>query len=359
MLLSVKVYLFDKKSRDEFYLNLLERAKDLFGDFLVALRKNWVYGYHIEILLNNMGIQECSFVTQELSKMLMCYEQVLEYEKLSYISKQIKVIAQLERYDGEYLPMHKDKSISVEEIDTSKTCFSKIFTNNQYLKLEKLKSSWVLSNANQIKAMIEQEKNNFLAAGLMIIIAKNYSYGPWGGIKYGVLSYYSHYQGFVTQTESLGNTDQLSKLDKDVIPKKNIIQIMTLLDEKGKTDNKIFDSWIEICHKMLYEFDNIVKNEEIDFNKLGSIKNYLKDQEKISEFHNVFTMNERFFEFSSSVEFLCYRLLINELYQLFPLIKISALDKIKLCKKISETAFEYYSMDWKKFYEEIQMTEVS
>ncbi len=350
----VEIYILRKQHRDAFYLELLECAESLFGDSLISFKKNWVHGYHIQIVLEKKADKRLEEMKAHILQMFDAYPKTEDAAEIRAVEAQLKTVAGFERYEGSFLPVFEDKTLVIKEIDTDNIQFSKVFSNEDFLKAEKIKAEWLQKNGTRIKNCIENGESERLAAALMLITAAHFKFGFWSGLRYGALSYYSHYQGFLAQAQSRKDDSMLVRLEAAKEDKQELLQRLSEIENGDYKTDRVLFSWDKACDAMAGLFETLLEKQKVTFERLQSIEEYLSGQNRVSEFHKVFTMNDNFYEFAESQEFKTYRLLVNELYQLFPMIKISALQKIKLCKLVSETVFEQYDMDWKNFYTEIQ-----
>ncbi|MED4014594.1 hypothetical protein [Sutcliffiella cohnii] len=360
----LKVYLYDTKQLRLFFYDMLHIVrKEVVEITDCMIQKNWVKGPHIALYFKILGEKNEKEV---LAKLESCIQEKLssfensvtnaDYEKYEQLSQRL---ARAERYPGDLVPLKENKTIdySLFNLADIKT----VYDVSLYREIEVAKTKFFLEHYPLLKKMTEEEKE-LLSTKLMLIVANQYfiefDQEVLKGIKYGYMSFKSHYEGFNMQLLRM-DPSKRTLIEQKINEQSDLMQ--QFLADFGSFVQQIDDSFIQYYENdkaLLVEWKNVtsrldelfkegLQNKQIQFEEYHDISSFVQSSNKMSEFHNEFVDGDGFSQFSKSIGFLKYRLLVNFLYSVFPLLNISPLQKNKLCKIISDASESYFQFSWK------------
>ncbi|KAB2330051.1 hypothetical protein [Bacillus mesophilum] len=359
-----RIYIYESPNLRKFFYELLEilhNENTLLNQCI--LLKSWVHGPHFQ-LYYQVPIEEHpervnSRMEELIRKKLSSYEDTYtdeHYEKYGHISERLAIA---ERYSGEYLPLKKNHTIEQSTSDLSH--IHSVYALDLYKQIEIMKTAFFISNYSEL-SKFNNEQRELLCFKFMIIAADQYeiSFGDetYKGTKYGYLSFKSHYEGFLVQLQNVDAVKKdaiLQKInDRSAIMDQFITEefssfvknVESGLPDDNLEDFHVLNGWKEMVNELKERIKIALDSNEVKLEDYHDIASFLNSSKEISQFHDEFVKDDAFRSFSQSKGFLTYRLLVNFLYQVFPFLNISPLQKNKLCKLISENAQNHYDFSW-------------
>lgn len=354
-----KLFLYDSaQSRETLYGVFEILHENGISDCFV--QKHWATGPHIAVYFRDNDI-DCDLRVKDT--LITAFQDLLgEYEgapvdhnKYEQLSSRL---AKAERYTCELLPLRDDLSleVTIQDLSSNQT----IYAPSLYQKCEIEKSAFFIRHHDYL-GRLSPDDREILSAKMMLITANQYRIEiedtVLEGIKFGYISFKSHWEGFNMQLQRMTEEKRdivMQKFDHtskelqsfiDEIPV-FLTQVEKRFKDYGGNDKAILLDWYAINESLgLFFHDGLVRGE-IHFEEYHDISSFTTGGSQLSDFHSKFVDEEGFASFSKSIGFLQYRLLVNSLYSVFPLLNISPFQKNKLCKVISEHAEQHYNFSW-------------
>ncbi|WP_062352644.1 hypothetical protein [Bacillus kwashiorkori] len=360
----IKMYLYESTNLKTFFYQVLELLHHEFS-FLEdkIIKKGWVNGPHLHVSYKCPETESSEEVNEQLFKVikhkLASFEDSCtnaDYRKYEMISERL---AQAERFEGKYLPLKLNHTIESGTYDISQ--IKTVYDWELYSQIEIAKTDFFIKNY-QYLSRLDEKQRELLSAKLMLITASHFEivYGKeiLKGIKFGNLSFKSHYEGFLAQLD-LMNEQKRNQILAKMNAQTDIMS--TFINEEFsyfieavdfqfvhyyQDDRKTLLDWDHLTNDIKNLIKNGLDDNQIHFDNSHDITAFLNHSQRLSNFHSEFVTEDAFIQFSKSKGFLTYRLLVNFLYQVFPLLNISPLQKNKLCKVISTEAEKFYQFSW-------------
>nr|WP_253896479.1 hypothetical protein [Streptococcus gallolyticus] len=274
----------------------------------------------------------------------------LSSEKL----QSLYILRKLEQKEFDHL-----KELLLEKLDWQSK-ISKIYPNEEFIKIEKLKFILLCKYRNQI-IDLEDDKKRLLLLKLLYLTSKQFCYDEFKGAKFWCMSFYSHYQGYMNRLDSLTS-------DKSVLIKQKIVSSISKLVEQysgdiinlngtlndSSSDNfekQLFDDWEQTLNKITTYSESIAKSGLL-YNSLDyKVENVQREGTKLSDFHQSLFKIEGFSDFFDSWQFRRYRSLVNQVYEIFSMLQVSSVERTVLCGVLSTIVFSKLDFNYQAFFE--------
>lgn len=348
----IKVYLYNSEQRDEMFkliLNNLNKTPEYKRNYIIM--KDWVFGRNIKIYVK----EDCCNIDEFIRTHIERFEDKVvkeDYIKYKILSERLKVA---ERYNGEYLPLKDNLTIETYKTDLSE--IDTVFSRETYLDIEVIKTNFLIEHSEILN--LSDDEKELLLIKLMSILANSFDVEGLQGIRFGHISFKSHYEGFISQLNMVNEAykeQARNKINKTAETTNNFIyhnfssfidQVNSNFNQYDEDDKSVLLDWKVIVDKLNIIFTEIISNNQLNLKDYHNMEAFLSTSNKLSKFHSELVNDDKFLGFSKTLGFKRYRLLINFLYSLFPLVNISPLQKNKLCKLVSEAVENSLDFSWK------------
>jgi raw score 2.95 len=343
MIYRIRVFCFDIKYRQNLVLESLDYVKEK-NIKLISIKKRWENGFHIEYILESRFLKELKgYLYDQLTNIPDIPKKV--FDKMLH---QIRLLKDIENAPAESKKVKENKQIVIESVGTN---LSNIYDNESYLEIQKIKQNWIKDFTGEIFESNKEQKNSILLKMMLIAANKFHFDDDYKGFKFGVLSYYSHYQGYINHIEQF--PPLYKQKYKDMIfhgvstTKKSLKDLDDWLTELSKQslNEDILINWSKMLDQLMEKHRDLVDKKKIYSGNDYEIEQYLDKMNNVSNFHKKFTLNKNFKWFVSSKEFKVYRGTINQMYEVLTFLSISSLQRTIYCGGISEYIFESYKFD--------------
>lgn len=339
-------------------IKLLNEYKGAFKN--VIIDKSWLYGPSLKLQVNAGNDEDVaakrdelfSRIKNEVSKREDKNEKV-DYQKHELISRKLSLI---ENYKGTILPLRNnytaiEEKMNIEDIKT-------IYDKNLYIDIKSSISEFLCDSYEYFFDLDEEDKDTYLMK-LMIILAH---YNPpeiknSQGIKYAYLTYRSHYEGFNKQLRDNSKSKEAMMSMVNNKPRKvknfeqeqfdNLLESIEtkFINYKEKDRTQIL-KWFGLVKDLLNKFKDALETGKVKFQDYHDIEFYLSNHKDLSEFHKNLAANPKLKDVLRSETILRFRLCVNTLYSMLPLISVSPLKKHVLCKYVCDAVEGYYKMNY-------------
>ncbi|WP_394514305.1 hypothetical protein [Priestia aryabhattai] len=348
MLKRIRFFIYDSKKLnsllDSFYeMVALEGFEDL------VIRKGWVNGYHIEILLSTSN-------DRLIKKLKSLFINQVELQLMSDLMKQkysiiLEKVKLLEEYKGDIYPLYYEGDYLEDFVDTNYLADSFRSEGSVAWNLAQKRTLFIINSKkewNLFSKEIKQE--NLLKMALWIA----YIYPD--KIQKGGLSFRSNFEYFKQQLKDDSQNSMKLKWLKYVIERdKNETRVMnTILDDieewKRGGQTAYFQNYIIYIDSIKEILQLAVKENKLFINELYTADDFFERVQNPSEFHEMFYKEKAIKSLYNKEKFIIHRYLLTCLYSLLPLLQISVLEKQKVLGMAAEAIENYSQMSWKSFY---------
>ncbi|MEI4529375.1 hypothetical protein [Priestia megaterium] len=351
MLKRIRFFIYDSKKLnsllDSFYETV---AFEGFEDLVI--RKGWVNGYHIEILLS-------TFNDRLIEKLKSLFINQVELQAMSDRMKQkysiiLEKVKMLEEYKGDIYPFYNEGDCIEDFVDTNYLTDSFKSEGSVAWNLAQKRTLFIINSKkewNHFSKEIKQE--NILKMALWIA----YIYPD--KIQKGGLSFRSNFEYFKQQLkEDSLNSTRLKWLEyvieRDEKDKRIINTILDDVEEwQSGRQTAYFKNYILYIESIKEILQVAAKENKLFINELYTADDFFERVQNPSEFHELFYKEKSIKSLYNKEKFIIHRYLLTYLYSLFPLLQISVLEKQKVLGMAAEAIENYSKMNWKSFY--IQM----
>ncbi|PZD93081.1 hypothetical protein DNH61_25210 [Paenibacillus sambharensis] len=361
----VTVYIYDSEMLNHVLaqtVQLLNKYPSNRGKFII--QKGWVYGPHFKVisLADESGTTDRNKFFQYIREIVTEYEKVtieVDYERKAKITS---TVALLENYKGEYLPLKKHLTVESGPFDENQ--IQSIFETDIYLEIESRKTEYFLDAYSYYHSLDEHRKEIFLVKLMTILtdIREKGNDPAEGGIRYGYLTYKSHYEGFLSQVKSKGNTKILEELKEDSPAILRFVEeqfdsyfvsLRSGFKDYEEADKSLLLAWKELIDHMIDVYGETIRLDKVKMNEFQTLNRFFEqNKEELSEFHQDIQKNEDLNAFLQGTQFMKYRFAVNSFYRMLPLYGVSPLRKHKLCKYVVQAVESYFDIDHKEVMQE-------
>jgi hypothetical protein len=342
MLTTIKCFLYDNRRLNAF-------LKEIFNYISInespgtSIKKGYAQGFHISIRTEEANKAFIDFINKEY--ILYVSPEAVDYEKAERL---IKAVARMEENEEVMLPLLQDGSLIISrELNFSPR--KKVYSIQTQAAIEKIQTEF-LSAIYAYWSTIDENQQNYIMANLFMMLG---SYSP-NGLKSGYLAMRSNYEYFVEQLKDIGHKDKHREW-KHYVEFRNEQDLYFI--HKGVAD--FFDKKCQIekeAENYLEQLRGLLRNSydkgEINTRNLYSASTFFQRHEHSSSFHKLFYNNDEFLKNYEEKAFTLYRLILGELYSLFPELNMSNLRKQKITGLTAEAVEAYYKISWKDVYYE-------
>lgn len=362
MILSkVRCYIYNSKIRGKVLYELYEfinENKQLM-DAINSIKVDSSNGFSIQIL-HSGGQQTTVLLTDFFTKILGLFKEfrVTNKNTLEQVKNQINIL----NPSGPKMDLTNiktDYSIVEEKLDWQSK-ISKIYPNVEFIKIEKLKLILLCKYRNQI-IDLEDDKKRLLLLKLLYLTSKQFCYNEFKGAKFGCMSFFSHYQGYMSRLDSLTSDKYVSVKQRIVSSISKLVEQYsdyiinldrTLVDSPSDTfENQLFDDWDHILGEIT-TYSELLAKSGLLYNSLDyKIDNVQKEVAKLSDFHQSLFKIEGFADFFDSWQFQRYRSLVNQVYEIFSMLQVSSVERTVLCGALSTIVFSKSNFNYQAFFE--------
>lgn len=365
----LSIFVYNKNAINQVLLYLINTTNNvLFLKGQIIISKKWQLGPHIEMIYSVKDKKEKECI-EDIILLLKQYLQKSEieqedtYKKYEILSHRI---AELEDYKGAIGPLKRHLEVVNESFDWNGV--NTIFPSETYKEIEQLLSDFVCETYSYFSTLTTKEQDAFLAK-CMIILGNQQEKNDFaqGGIRYGYMTFQSHYYGFLSQLHTEKDSEkkileELQRIDESITDTLyndmgKITSQDIELSEYSEVDKKYLISWRNTVNRMLEIYNKMLLQENVEWNQNHDMTTFMvKNGERLSGFHSSLKDKDAYMDFLNSHFFLKHRLTINAFYTILPLFSVSPLRKHKLCKYVSDAVEKYYEQDYAGVMEIINNT---
>ncbi|WNS43479.1 hypothetical protein [Paenibacillus sp. MMS20-IR301] len=341
MLTTIKCFLYDNIRLNTFlkeifnYLSIHECPG-------VSLKKGYAQGFHISIRIEEENEPFIDFIKEQY--ILYTAPGAVDYEKAERL---IKAVARMEENGEVMLPLLQDGSLLISG-DLNFSPRKKVYSIQTQAAIEKIQTEF-LTGIYAYWSNIDENQQNYIMAYLFMLLG---SYSP-DGLKSGYLAMRSNYEYFVEQLKDIGHEDKRKEW-KHYISFRNEQDLYFIQNgvadffEKKCPVEKEAEKYLEKLRELLRDSYN---NGGVNTQALYSAATFFERHEHSSSFHQLFYKNNEFLENYEEKNFTLYRLILGEIYSLFPELNMSNLRKQKITGLTAEAVEAYYKISWKDVYD--------
>ena len=197
----ISAFLYNKEKMDQMIFHIINSIRKLKKENCDAIIwKRWQHGPHIEVVISGSKKDTDDTINALHNAIDEFFKNVdiPQTESYEYYNELSKRVAILENYQGSIFPLRKHLEIVVDTLNFND--IDTIFPIDTYINIEKLASHFICEAFPYYYNADENEKNVFLSECMIILgnqQEKTESFN--GGIKYGYMTFQSHFQGFRSQ----------------------------------------------------------------------------------------------------------------------------------------------------------------
>jgi hypothetical protein len=347
---TVNCYLYDNEATTFLLQGVIRfvQARRLMN---VIFQKSWTYGFHVKIIYPaaeaDNGLEP---VIRRLAERYSKPRPQSEYDDYQSI---LHKLAELEDYNGNYLPLRMDGEVTVEE-ENDILHGNPIGSFRINYEIELLKSQ-LLVDLYDTWTALPQERQNIECAKIFLINVNRSA----GGLKYGYLSLRSNFEYFKSQMELSGRQGEMerniwenlfSRTDEEQV----FIEVGVRQFAKGRYEREFIFGRLQIFIDCLLSILNQGFEEgELTLEKLLEGGDFIQRYDALNDFHLIFHSLADFRKHCHDKGFIVYRMIDSILYSLMSLLQVSAGRKQRISGLVAESVEHGLSMSWREAYQEL------
>lgn len=363
----LSLYVYQNEKMKAITLEVIKLIKEYRGIFKnVMIDKSWIYGPSLKVQVNSGNDEKAALKRNELFLRIKNVVKAFEdkYEKVDYRKHEImsKRLALIENYKGTILPLRNNYTVIEEDMKIES--INTIYDKDLYVDMKNSIAEFLCDSYEWFSGLSEDDKDIYILK-LMIVQAhydKSESKDK-AGIKYGYLTYRSHYEGFNKQLKEntkskeamLSMIENKSQVIKD-FQKEQFAHFLESIQSEfinyHKEDRNQMIIWLSFVKNLLTKFEDALNTGKVKFHDYHDISFFLSQGKDLSDFHKNLAANPQLVEVMKSKTILMYRLCINTFYTILPFFSISPLKKHVLCKHVCDAVENHFDMNYMNIMEE-------